>query len=81
MKIKPNTKYRMRSGLIARVYAIDGHGIRPIHGACACSPDKEDPMWCQFTWLPGGVQTETIDGKESPTQWDLMEEIKPTTEQ
>lgn len=45
MKIEPNKFYKTRSGLKARVYAVDGGGIYPIHGAVLNSMEWEFRSW------------------------------------
>lgn len=50
MTIEPNKFYRIRSGKKARIYAIDGAGERPVHGA------YEDLCgWYVNNWSEHGV--------------------------
>ena len=62
-----NKKYRTRDGREARVYAIDGNGPYPVHGAI-----KWEKGWKTENW--------TADGKYSTTVIDRhldLVEVKP----
>jgi hypothetical protein len=48
--IDKNKQYRTRDGREVRIYATDGGGHRPIHGAI-----REDENWIAYTWLYDGV--------------------------
>ena len=44
-----NKKYRTRDGREVRIYATDGVGARPVHGAV-----KENDGWHRATWSSNG---------------------------
>ena len=44
-----NKKYRTRDGREVRIYATDGAGIRPVHGAI-----KTDEGWVREDWCSDG---------------------------
>jgi hypothetical protein len=46
-------KYQTRSGLPVRIYAVDGGGICPVHGAI-----KDDGGWYDDRWRVGGSYTD-----------------------
>ena len=48
--IDKNKQYRTRDGREVRIYATDGGGHKPIHGAI-----REDENWVAYTWLYDGV--------------------------
>jgi hypothetical protein len=48
--IDPAKKYRTRDGREVRIYAVDGGGPRPVHGAIC-----EGREWVAYTWLHDGV--------------------------
>ena len=48
--IDKNKQYRTRDGREVRIYATDGGGHKPIHGAI-----REDENWIAYTWLYDGV--------------------------
>lgn len=48
MKIEAGKFYRTRDGRKARVYAVDGGGEFPIHGAVLWPDDKTKWDWCQW---------------------------------
>ncbi len=48
--IDPKKTYRTRDGREVRIYAVDGGGHRPVHGAI-----REDREWVAYTWLHDGV--------------------------
>jgi hypothetical protein len=43
-------KYKTRDGREVRIYATDGGGHRPVHGAI-----REGQEWVAYTWLHDGV--------------------------
>ena len=61
-----NKKYRTHDGREVRIYAMDGGGNYPIHGAV-----MEDG-WKQYRWLPDG--TGVFDN-------DYLIEVKPRIQQ
>lgn len=69
MKISMDKEYTTRDGVPVRIYAIDGHGTYPVHGAIRAF-DTE-------TW---SVQTWTTEGKvhngEKEDSQDLIEKPK-----
>jgi len=62
-----NKTYRTRCGHQVRIYATDGAGCYPIHGAYC-----EDGEWIVATWAIEGQNS--LRNKE--TQFDLIE-VKP----
>ena len=48
--IDKNKQYRTRDGREVRIYATDGGGHKPIHGAI-----REGENWVAYTWLYDGV--------------------------
>jgi hypothetical protein len=44
-------KYRTRDGREVRIYATDGRGIYPVHGAV-----KVEGGWLPYTWKATGVE-------------------------
>ena len=48
--IDKNKQYRTRDGREVRIYATDGGGHKPIHGAI-----REGESWVAYTWLYDGV--------------------------
>ena len=65
-KISKNKQYKTRDGREARIYATDGGGTRPIHGAV-----KNQDGWFLVLWRESG---ELFDGFDSSS--DLIE-VKP----
>ncbi len=61
MKFQAGKTYRTRDGREARVYATDGKGLCPIHGAI-----RFQDGWSAHEWARGG---EDFRGKPG---WDLM---------
>jgi hypothetical protein len=47
--IDRNKQYRTRDGREVRIYAVDGRGMWPIHGAI-----KVDGGWAACTWFDDG---------------------------
>ena len=48
--IELGKQYRTRDGREVRIYAVDGGGHKPIHGAI-----REGDEWFAASWLQGGV--------------------------
>jgi hypothetical protein len=48
--IDPKKQYRTRDGREVRIYAVDGGGHKPVHGAI-----REGDEWIATSWLQGGV--------------------------
>jgi hypothetical protein len=46
-----NKQYRTRDGREVRIYATDGKGIYPVHGAV-----KVEDGWIPYTWKEVGVE-------------------------
>ena len=63
--ISMDKKYRTRDGREVRIYALDGDGSRPVHGAF-----KDKEKWALCSWDKDGVQ----GCSEGP--FDLIE-VKP----
>jgi len=51
MMIDINKQYRTRDGHEVRIYATDGRGIYPVHGAV-----KVEDGWIPYTWQEIGVE-------------------------
>ena len=64
--IDPSKTYRTRGGREVRIYATDGGGICPVHGAV-----KDGDIWVAYSWLPNGK----IYGHTA--QWDALIEVRP----
>ena len=47
--IELGRNYRTRDGHEVRIYAVDGRGDWPVHGAV-----KNEDGWCHTTWRPDG---------------------------
>ena len=62
-----NKKYRTRDGREVRIYALDGDGTHPVHGACK---HPETGGWVLQRWNEQG----RISGPDFPS--DLIE-VKP----
>jgi len=62
-----NKKYRTRDGREVRIYALDGGGALPVHGACR---DDETGVWVLSRWKENG----SISLSDFPS--DLVE-VKP----
>ena len=63
--ISMDKKYRTRDGREVRIYALDGGGTSPVHGA------YKDPMgWVSCSWMQEGFKT-ILEGP-----YDLIE-VKP----
>jgi hypothetical protein len=68
MKIEMGKQYRTRDGLEVRIYATDGGGDYPIHGAM-----KMDDGWYDETWASNGRYESS---RIIPYDSDLVE-VKP----
>ena len=66
-----NKKYRTRDGREVRIYALDGGGALPVHGACR---DDETGVWVLSRWKENG----SISLCDFPS--DLVE-VKPRIKQ
>jgi hypothetical protein len=66
MIIDINKTYRTRDGREVRIYATDGFGSHPIHGAINCSGD-----WISTTWREDGRFYSDMESED-----DLIE-VKP----
>lgn len=51
-EFKPGTRYVSRDGREIRIYATDGYGDQPIHGAMPV--DRGETSWLSHTWTSGG---------------------------
>lgn len=67
----------MRSGNTARIYATDGHGDNPIHGAVNFGQGNSD--WSPFTWRADGLAQR--HNNEQELQWDLITKIEDNSTQ
>ena len=65
--IDKNKTYRTRDGREVRIYATDGGGMQPIHGAIF-----DDDIWLQQDWYARG----TINPFSDTSDKDLIE-VKP----
>lgn len=66
--ISMDKKYRTRDGREVRIYAVDGGGNSPIHGAVLTGEHK---MWFFWSWHKDGRHTVSYETKS-----DLVE-VKP----
>jgi hypothetical protein len=48
--IDPKKQYKTRDGREVRIYAVDGGGHRPVHGAI-----REGQVWVACAWFHDGV--------------------------
>lgn len=65
MKIEAGKFYKTRNGRKARIYAVDGHGEYPFHGAYL-----RDSDWVLHMWKAGG---RNLDDHEESI-YDLVSE-------
>jgi hypothetical protein len=65
--IELGKKYRTEGHQEVRIYAVDGNGLYPVHGAV-----KYGDGWSSAVWTKGGL----YDYENSPTSSDLVE-VKP----
>lgn len=49
LKIEAGKKYRTRAGDLVRIYATDGYGTHPVHGA-----NLDEDGWQPDTWMADG---------------------------
>lgn len=68
--ISMDKKYTTRDGREVRIYALDGIGVYPVHGAV-----KVDDGWSVSTWASSGA---TYSSEVGVSQGDLIEKIKTT---
>ena len=67
MTIEAGKQYLTRSGKIARIYATDGGGRQPVHGAV-----QIDDEWNNNTWTDNGTFMNEPGKKFC---WDLVREV------
>ena len=70
--IDPNKKYRTRDGCEVRIYAVDGGGRFPVHGAVKL----DNGTWRQEEWTLTGSYNGEKGGHTLPNALDLIE-VKP----
>jgi len=70
MRIDINKKYQTRSGLPVRIYATDGGGPFPIHGAVQTDrrPEQPENRFAQICWTELGSRC----GHPIKDTWDLI---------
>lgn len=66
MKWEAGKEYRTRDGKLVRIYATEGGGIKPIHGAIY---SKHNARWVITTWSEKGCRYADVPG---PDNDDLM---------
>jgi hypothetical protein len=66
--IDPKKQYRTRDGREVRIYAVDGGGAKPVHGAI-----RNNELWDFHCWSSLGYWA-LVSGAETPL--DLIE-VKP----
>jgi hypothetical protein len=64
--VDKDKQYTTRDGQEVRIYATDGGGDRPVHGAI-----MGDDKWCLAQWEPDGKRFNSFDSSS-----DLIE-VKP----
>ena len=67
--IDKDKQYKTRDGREVRIYATDGCGVFPVHGAI-----EHDEGWSSFTWANNGSSINSAISKENP---DDLIEVKP----
>ena len=70
--IELGKQYQTRDGRDVRIYAVDGGGRFPVHGAVKLN----DGTWRQEEWTPTGSYNGEKDGHSLPNDLDLIE-VKP----
>lgn len=70
--IELGKKYKTRDGCEVRIYAMDGGGRFPVHGAAKL----DDGTWRQEEWTLTGSYNGEKDGHTLPNALDLIE-VKP----
>ncbi len=68
-KVELGKQYKLRNGAEARVYAVDGGGDYPVHGAYV-----HEHGWSVMTWREDGRSWRSGNGRNEP--YDLVE-VKP----
>ena len=63
-KTSKDKQYKTRDGREVRIYATDGLGVFPIHGAV-----KNQEGWTSFKWCEDGMHL----GSDIETGYDLIE--------
>ncbi len=66
IKLEAGTQYRTRGGRVARVYAVDGLGPYPVHGAVWRDGDHE---WSTGSWTSGGRAYEEESADDIVSAW------------
>ena len=66
-KISKDKQYKTRDGRDVRIYATDGRGVFPVHGAI-----KDGEGWTSVNWCEDGMHL----GNNKRTEYDLIE-FKP----
>lgn len=67
--IDPKKQYKTRDGREVRIYAVDGGGRLPVHGAAS----RDGKTWVQESWSIGG---EWAPDDLAATPMDLIE-VRP----
>jgi len=70
--IELGKQYKTRDGREVRIYAVDGGGRFPVHGALK----QVDGTWRQEEWTLTGSYNGEKDGHSLPNALDLVE-VKP----
>ena len=70
MKIEMNKKYRTRDGKDVRIYAVDGKGDYPVHGAIDFGDNHQPLKWK----IDGSFSTRTnsADLIEVKEDWEIL---------
>jgi len=68
-KIDKDKQYKTHDGRDVRIYATDGRGVFPVHGAI-----KDGEGWSSYTWANNGSSVNSASRKENP---DDLIEVKP----
>jgi hypothetical protein len=71
MTIDINKKYKTREGHNVRIYAVDGYGPYPVHGAV----EQKTGVWIIESWTSNGAVSPILSGS-----YDLVE-VKPRIKQ
>jgi hypothetical protein len=75
LQINPGEVWLTRDGKKARIYAVDGRGSRPIHGAVSDGDEDDVVAWTatgQYWSRPG-----TESDHDLIRKYDWREELKP----
>lgn len=70
-KIDINKKYRTREGYEVRIYAVDGGGDYPVHGAI-----RTGDKWESKSWKSDGTYIGILPYRSEPDCFDLIE-VRP----